>query len=233
MGVEGGGVCPGRSRACTGPSGAGALAEVGRFPFWWWACLKGRGGVGERRSEDPCRAPCGGFCLLGCMPVGFLTDEQVAAYGRCTGPVPRADLDRFFFLNDAGRALITSTGSAPCGAPCTWTPLASFRFEGCPACGEDVVCLWALALTSTCTAVTRACFRNGQRREVTRPRGRGLASAATADHWSVGLRGRTGAEQLAGPWWSAVASPATTAGERVRRGVPSSRRGGGVRSGLA
>nr|WP_199776567.1 DUF4158 domain-containing protein [Nocardiopsis sp. SBT366] len=42
------------------------------------------------------------------MPVEFLTDEQAAAYGRYTSPVPRADLDRYFFLDDADRALIES-----------------------------------------------------------------------------------------------------------------------------
>jgi hypothetical protein len=37
------------------------------------------------------------------MPVEFLTDAQVAAYGRFTGPPSRAQLKRFFFLNDADR----------------------------------------------------------------------------------------------------------------------------------
>lgn len=35
------------------------------------------------------------------MPVEFLTDEQAAAFGRFTGAPSRADLDRFFLLDDA------------------------------------------------------------------------------------------------------------------------------------
>src|SRR3954470_10143669 len=37
------------------------------------------------------------------MPVEFLTDAQVGAYGRFTGPPSRAQLKRFFFVNDADR----------------------------------------------------------------------------------------------------------------------------------
>jgi len=43
--------------------------------------------------------------MLG-VPVEFLTDEQVARFG-CFGEAPsRAELERFFFLDDADRVLI-------------------------------------------------------------------------------------------------------------------------------
>jgi TnpA family transposase len=35
------------------------------------------------------------------VPVEFLTDEQVAAFGRFTGPPSRAELDQYFWLDDA------------------------------------------------------------------------------------------------------------------------------------
>jgi hypothetical protein len=40
------------------------------------------------------------------MPVEFLSDEQVAAYGRFDGPPTRTQLERSFFLNDADRELV-------------------------------------------------------------------------------------------------------------------------------
>ncbi len=40
------------------------------------------------------------------MAIEFLSDDQVAAYGRFVGPPERAELERFFFLDDADRALI-------------------------------------------------------------------------------------------------------------------------------
>ncbi|WP_207945123.1 DUF4158 domain-containing protein [Actinomadura rubrisoli] len=40
------------------------------------------------------------------MPVVFLSDEEVSAYGRYTGPPSRAELEKLFFLDDADRALI-------------------------------------------------------------------------------------------------------------------------------
>ena len=36
----------------------------------------------------------------------FLSDDQVAAYGRFVGPPERTELERFFFLDDADRALV-------------------------------------------------------------------------------------------------------------------------------
>jgi hypothetical protein len=43
------------------------------------------------------------------VAVGFLTDEQAAGYGRFEGEPSQAELERFFFLDDADRSSITST----------------------------------------------------------------------------------------------------------------------------
>jgi hypothetical protein len=40
------------------------------------------------------------------MPVEFLSDEQVAAYGHFTGELPAGELERFFYLDDADRDLV-------------------------------------------------------------------------------------------------------------------------------
>lgn len=42
------------------------------------------------------------------MPVEFLSDDQVSAYGRFTSGFSRAELERYFFLDDVDRALIGS-----------------------------------------------------------------------------------------------------------------------------
>ncbi len=39
------------------------------------------------------------------MSIAFLSDAQVAEYGRFDGAPPRSDLERFFFLDDADRNL--------------------------------------------------------------------------------------------------------------------------------
>jgi|ERR1035438_749789 hypothetical protein len=40
------------------------------------------------------------------MPVEFLSDEQVGAYGRFSGELSAAEVERFFYLDDADRNLI-------------------------------------------------------------------------------------------------------------------------------
>lgn len=40
------------------------------------------------------------------MPVEFLSDEQAASFGRFVGDPSRADLERFFYLDDTDREMI-------------------------------------------------------------------------------------------------------------------------------
>jgi Domain of unknown function (DUF4158) len=40
------------------------------------------------------------------VAVEFLTDEQAAGYGRFEGEPSQAELERFFFLDDADRDLV-------------------------------------------------------------------------------------------------------------------------------
>lgn len=40
------------------------------------------------------------------MPVEFLSDDQAAAYGRFNGPPSQAELERYFFLDDAARKVV-------------------------------------------------------------------------------------------------------------------------------
>ncbi|HEX4101791.1 MAG: DUF4158 domain-containing protein [Pseudonocardiaceae bacterium] len=41
------------------------------------------------------------------VPVEFLSDQEAVAFGRYGDSVPQVDLDRFFFLDDAERKLVT------------------------------------------------------------------------------------------------------------------------------
>jgi len=40
------------------------------------------------------------------VPVEFLSDQEAAAFGRYGGSVSQADLERFFYLDDADRKLV-------------------------------------------------------------------------------------------------------------------------------
>jgi Domain of unknown function (DUF4158) len=40
------------------------------------------------------------------VPAEFLSDQEAAAFGRYGGSVPLADLERFFYLDDADRKLV-------------------------------------------------------------------------------------------------------------------------------
>ncbi|MGH3182807.1 MAG: DUF4158 domain-containing protein [Streptosporangiaceae bacterium] len=40
------------------------------------------------------------------MPVEFLSDQEAAAYGHYGAVVPQADLERFFYLDDADLKLL-------------------------------------------------------------------------------------------------------------------------------
>jgi hypothetical protein len=46
--------------------------------------------------------------LRSAMPMEFLTDAQVAGYGRFVGVPSRSDLERFFVLDSVDRDLLTT-----------------------------------------------------------------------------------------------------------------------------
>jgi hypothetical protein len=48
------------------------------------------------------------------MPVEFLSDEQVGAYGRFTGELSAPEVERFIYLDDADRDLIALSRDLPC-----------------------------------------------------------------------------------------------------------------------
>jgi hypothetical protein len=63
------------------------------------------------------------------MSVEFLTDDEVAAYGRYAGAPSQADFERVFFLDDQDRALVDlrrgdhmKAGFALPGVPVTIEP---------------------------------------------------------------------------------------------------------------
>jgi hypothetical protein len=47
-----------------------------------------------------------GWVACGPVPVEFLSDEQVASFGRFDGEPSRAELERFFYLDDADREVV-------------------------------------------------------------------------------------------------------------------------------
>jgi hypothetical protein len=51
------------------------------------------------------------------VPVEFLSDQEAAAFGRYGGSVPRADLERFFYLDDTDRKLVHGCRSWNGGGP--------------------------------------------------------------------------------------------------------------------
>jgi len=50
------------------------------------------------------------------MPMEFLTDAQVAGYGRVEGVPSRADLERLFVLDHADRNLLGDRGGITTGS---------------------------------------------------------------------------------------------------------------------
>ena len=57
--------------------------------------------LAARRDWD-----CGVGAYCGAVPVEFLSDVEVAAYGGYDGGPSREELDRVFFLDDADRTLV-------------------------------------------------------------------------------------------------------------------------------
>lgn len=62
------------------------------------------------------------------VPVEFLRNEQVAAYGRFDGVPSRAELERFFLLADADRRRVDPTAARTTGwgMHCNWAQCGSW-----------------------------------------------------------------------------------------------------------
>jgi Domain of unknown function (DUF4158) len=67
------------------------------------------------------------------MPIEFLTDEQAGKYGQFAGVPSQAQLERFFFLDDADRALIEQHQFVPESALAEIARLQRLRAIGLPS----------------------------------------------------------------------------------------------------
>lgn len=90
---------------------------------------------------------------VACMPVDFLSDAEVARYGRYDGAPTRAEVEHVFFLDDEDKALVDRRRGEHMRLGFA-IQLVTVRYLGCFRCRAAPTPWWSVKSPGTTTRPT-------------------------------------------------------------------------------